>query len=621
MFLRMLVSCSVLTLGVAGVVTLAEDANPPLNIGERISNFTLSADGKKPWSLHDLKQPKAAVLVFLSFDCPMSNSYAQTLADLAKAYRERGVSFIGICTNDESLAWIAKQAEAFAIPFPVYADTEQRAMEALRATVTPEVFVLDSQFTLRYRGRIDDAYAARLKKNRQVTRHDLRAALDEVVAGKPVTMAVTQAIGCPITHAMASRPESGLVTYHRDVRPILQNHCQGCHRPGAVAPFALTSYKQAVSWADDIKEYTRARKMPPWKPSEGASLRDEMKLTDQEIATLAAWVDKGTPEGNPKDAPPPRKFPDGWHLGTPDLILSATEEFQVGPTGSDIFRCLVLPTNLPEDTYVTAVDVRPSNARVVHHAVLFYDTNDQARKLEKFERDRVKSATELDRGPGYSVAMGIGFLPNLREPPPVLGAWAPGQMPRYLPEGVGYLLPKGADLVVQMHYNRSGRVERDRTQIGLYFAKRPKVQRLQFIGVAAPFGRIPADDEKFKAVGRVWVNDDCTVHSIFPHMHLIGKQIKVSITPPDGSTQTLLAINDWDFNWQGDYFFKEPIRVKANTRFDIEGVFDNSAKNPANPHSPPRDVIFGMETTNEMCLAGIGAVSDKPGRIPFRFLK
>lgn len=595
------------------------DEPPGANVGTKVTDFSLRSATGQPWSLHGVKDAEAVVVVFLSFECPVSNSYAQPLADLAAEYSKRGVIFVGVCTNDETPTWVARQAKEFRLTFSVFKDERGAATGALKAAVTPEAFVLDDRFVLRYRGRIDDAYAARLKKNRQVWRHDLRRALDELLAGRPLSTPVTQAVGCPITLAAQPQPTAGAVTYHRDVVPILQKHCQACHRPGAVAPFSLLTSRQAVNWAADIKQYTQARKMPPWKPSAGLPLRGEPTLSEREIATLAAWVDGGTPEGNAKDAPPPRQFPEGWQLGPPDLVLSMADDFHLGPTGSDLFRCMVLPTNLPEDVFVTAVDVRPGNPRIVHHAVLFFDTSGQARKLDNRERERAKKDTELDRGPGYSVMMGLGFLPSMTEPPPLLGAWAPGQMPRFLPDGVGSALPKGADLVVQMHYNRSGRAEKDRTQIGLYFARKP-VRRLQAFGVIAPFLKVPAGAARHRVQGHITVDQDCTLYSVFPHMHLIGKEITVTFTPPDGPTRTLVAIKDWDFNWQGDYFLKEPLRVKAGTRFDIEGFFDNSASNPANPFRPPRDVSFGLHTTNEMCLAGLGAVADGPGRIRVRLL-
>jgi hypothetical protein len=379
------------------------------------------------------------------------------------------------------------------------------------------------------------------------------------------------------------------------------------------------SYRQAVNWAGDIKEYTQSRRMPPWKPAEGVPFHNERRLTDAQIATLAAWADGGTPEGNLADAPPPRRFPDGWQLGQPDLVLTPPDEFQLGPSGKDLFRCFVLPTNLPEDVYVTAVEVRPSNPRVVHHALLFIDGTGQGRKLERQEQDRPLPDDALDRGPGYTVAMGAGFIPQGG-----LSGWAPGQLARYLPEGTGYHVPKGADIVMQVHYHRNGRTEKDRTAIGLYFAKKPVERRFQ--GVVIPGGgrlpfllMIPAGKSDHRVQGSIWTDQDCTLYTVMPHMHMIGKKIKVTMTPPEGTAQTLVAIDEWDYNWQETYLLREPVRVQAGTRFDVEAVYDNSAGNPNNPNNPPQLVRFGQQTTDEMCFVFLGVTSDRPGRIRPRF--
>jgi hypothetical protein len=359
--------------------------------------------------------------------------------------------------------------------------------------------------------------------------------------------------------------------------------------------------------------------MPPWKPTEGVAFHNERRLSDRDLATLAAWVDSGMAEGNPKDAPPPRQFTDGWQLGQPDLVLTVGEEFQVGPSGSDIFRCFVLPTGLTEDKFVTAVEVRPGNPRVVHHSLLFLDGTGQARKLEEKQKARGVQDGDKDRGPGYSVAMGVGFLPQGG-----LGGWAPGQMARYLPPDTGYFLPKGSDVVMQLHYHRNGRTERDRTSVGLYFAKKPVHTRFQALtlpggGRAALLLTIPAGAADHRLKGSIWTDQDFTLHTVMPHMHMIGRKIKVTMTPPDGAAQTLVAIDDWDYNWQETYLLKAPIHVKAGTRFDVEAVYDNSAGNPNNPNNPPKVVRFGEQTTNEMCFVFFGATSDKPGRLRPRF--
>jgi hypothetical protein len=526
------------------------------------------------------------------------------------------VAVFGVTTNDDETATeVAKQAADFKLPFSVLKDEGRVLTDAFKATTTPEAFVLDRFQILRYRGRIDNGYYARLKRNLQVTRHDVRQALDEVLAGMPVAEPATPPIGCPIAHAASAKKATGKVTYYRDVLPILQNNCQTCHRPGEVGPFALTTYRHAVNWASDIKEYTQNRQMPPWKPVAGPAFQNERKLSDRDIATLAAWVDGGTPAGDPKDAPPPRKFVQGWQLGEPDLVLTVPDDFQVGPSGRDIFRCFVLPANIGEDRHVVALDVRPGNPRVVHHVLVFVDTSGKARELEQKAQADEKRTEEGDGGPGYSSAMGVGFLPRGG-----LGGWAPGQMARYLPEGSGHRLPKGSDVVLQVHYHRDGRQEKDRTRLGLYFAKKPVTKPFQTIVVGGGRGRnvfftIPAGAAHHRVNGSIYVDSDCTIYTVMPHMHLVGKEIQVTMTPPDGTAQTLVAIKDWNYNWQETYIFKEPIKVKAGTRFDIEAYYDNSDQNPNNPNHPPKIVFFGEQTTNEMCFGFIGATADQPGRI------
>jgi hypothetical protein len=278
-----------------------------------------------------------------------------------------------------------------------------------------------------------------------------------------------------------------------------------------------------------------------------------------------------------------------------------------------------MPTNLDDDVYVSAVEVRPGNPRIVHHALLFIDPFRQGRKLEQAAQLREKDNLGPDVGAGYSTSMGVGFSPRGGG----LSGWAPGQVPRHLPDGTAFLLPKGADVVMQVHYHRVGRVERDRTTVGLYFAKKPVQRRVQGVVVAGGqagvgFFLIPPGKDGFVVKGSTWVEDDCEIYSVLPHMHLLGKKIKVTLTPPGGPTQTLVAIDDWDYNWQETYFFEKPIKVKAESRLDIEAVYDNSAGNPNNPNSPPRLVMFGQQTTDEMCFGFIGATSDKPGRIKQR---
>jgi peroxiredoxin len=602
---------------VVGAARAADEPNGA-RLGTKIANVAFKDAAGRSIDLHALTGKKALVVIVMSFDCPNSTGYAPTLAGMARTYGDKGVAFVGVSpSDDEDASSLAKKAGEYKLGFPVYRDDKRAVVEALKAEATPEAFVLDHNFVLRYRGRIDDAYSARLKKNRQITSHDLTRALDELLAGKPVSTPLTRAVGCPVSVEKPVKKD-GRVTYYRDVLPILQNNCQYCHRPGEVGPFSLLTYKQALNWASDVKEYTQSRQMPPWKLVEGIAFHNERKLTDRDIATLAAWADGGTPEGDPKDAPKPRHFADGWMLGKPGLVLQPKEDFVVGPGGLDLFRVFVLPTGLTEDKYVVAAEVKPGNPRVVHHTLNFVDTTGRGRELETEGQAEEKGKTDkdFDRGPGYSVTMGLGrgFRPRSG-----MGGWAPGQLARTMPDGYGWLLPKGSDVVMQVHYHRDGRVEKDRTRIGLYFAKKNEGMK-PFKGgvIAGRFLFVPKGDGHFEVKGSAPVLQDCTLHSIMPHMHLLGREIKVTLKRAGGGEPTtLLAIKDWDYNWQETYFLKEPMKLKAGDVLEVEAVYDNSDKNPNNPNSPPKLVTVGEQTTNEMCFVFLGATSDGPGRSPF----
>jgi peroxiredoxin len=579
-------------------------------IGQKISNVSLPDISGKIFSLYDFKDKKAIVALFLSFDCPVARSYGSYLTELARQYGDRGVAFVAYCPCEEDAEMITRHAREYRIPFPVLQDDRLVAADAFGADMTPQSFVLDGNFHLRYRGRIDNGYAARLQRKAQVTRHDLREALEEVLAGKAVSESATQAVGCPIVRDQPARAESAQVTFNRDILPILQNQCQECHRPGEVGPFSLLTYKQAVRWGPDLKEYTHNRKMPPWKPVNSHGMfRNERGLTETEINRIASWVGGGMPEGDPRDKPAPRRFAEGWQNGEPDMVLEMPEEMIVGPAGRDLMRVFAFPTGFPEEKFLSAIEVRPGNKRVVHHTLYFTDTSGQGRKFQEAERKRVKNADEQDRGPGYSATMGLGFLAL---PPKVilLSGWAPGMLYRPMPEGVGYRLPRGADVLLQIHYHRTGREEHDRTRIGLYFARKPVDKPVHILPAPGLFTMIPPGQDRYKVEGRIWIDQDIVIHYLMPHMHLLGKEIKATVTRPDGQMQTLVWIKDWDFNWQEFYFLKEPLKIPAGSRFDVVSYYDNTERNPVNPYNPPRPVFVGEETTNEMSLVFMGCTTD-----------
>lgn len=590
-------------------------------VGEKVGpvKFT-SLDGKAA-TVESVRGKAATVVVFVSFECPVSNYYIAGLTDFAKAHAEKGVAVIAVVPSVEPADAVRKAAADAKLAVPVYLDPKKEAAAAFKAEITPEAFVLDGTGVVRYRGRIDDAYSARLKKNPTVSSFDLTNALDDVLAGKPVRTPVTKAVGCPVEYAEATPAKPGSVTYARHVAPILNTHCVVCHRPGEVGPFSLTNYAQAKRWATDIGIYTESRKMPPWMPTAGVPMKGERKLTAAEIATLAAWVEGGAPEGDPKDMPPAPSFgDDGWRFGKPDLILTPGDDFHVGGTGNDLFRVFVVPTGLTENKWVVGYDVKPGAPQIVHHTLHFFDTTGQGRGMEAKQLAKDKAEVEKgnlvpDRGPGYTSGMGVGFVANRgkRDNPAFgdLGGWAPGQMPTRLPPGNGWLLPKGSDFLVQTHYHRNGRPGTDRTRIGLYFATEPITQPWQTITVNGmkPTEKIKAGNADHAASGAVYLHTDAVLHNVLPHMHLLGKSVKMTLTPPGGRPFTLIDIPAWDYNWQETYWFKEPIPVKAGTKIEIAAVFDNSPANPHNPTRPPKDVSVGEQTTDEMLFGFLGATS------------
>ncbi len=580
----------------AGVAQAAPEKSPANS--EKLRTLRLPDQDGKSRALVDYADARALVVVFLGTECPIANSYAPKLTALSRQYAERGVQFVGVNANPaEDREAVAAHAKAYSLPFPVLKDPRQALADALEARVTPEVFVLDPGFAVRYRGRIDDQYASRTRKRSEAKAHDLREALEAVLAGKAVAKAETRAFGCAIARSQkTAKAGTGKVTYHRDVAPILQERCQACHRPGQIAPFSLMTYADARSWASEIKEFTANRQMPPWLAEPGhGEFQDVRRMSDREIATLAEWADAGAPEGKKKDAPPPKSWSDEWMLGKPDLVLEPSAEYQVGASGDDEFHVFVLPTNLVEDKQVVAVDFRPGNSRVVHHVVSFVDTSGKGRELDA-----------AHPGPGYASGPGGVKVPNAR----IQGVWAPGNLPRFLPTGVGRPLPKGSDVLIQVHYHKTGKVEMDRTQVALYFAKEP-VTRTAHTAIWGPFNiDIPPNAPRHEQRLSITLPAPIQVLNIMPHMHLLGKEMKVTATLPDGTHKNLVWITNWDYRWQDSYRYKEPLRLPKGTKVEVVAYWDNTSDNPLNPSNPPRRVRFGEQTTDEMAFAIMEIIPD-----------
>lgn len=546
-------------------------------------------------STTSLDAPKGGLLVllFYSSECPISNAYSPTLIRLAKSWEGKPVKVVGLSLNDDlSDSEIVEHAKEFGLPFPLAIDRQGRIARKLGAKVTPEVFVLDDQGKTRYHGRIDDQFAGRGKRNLQNKTSELSDAVAALLSGKEPAKPYVEAVGCPLP-----QPVNGVAkpTYTRDVAPILQKNCVECHRKGQVGPFPLETFAQAQKRAGDLATVVGERRMPPWKPDPkfGVAFKHSRALSDDDIATINNWADQGAPEGNPADLPAsPVASNDGWALGTPDLIVQPAKDFEIPATGEDIYRCFVLPTDLPKDVYISAIEYRPGNRRVVHHVLSYVDISGEGRKKDA-----------KDPGEGYACFAGPGV-----EVHGDLGGWAPGNEPSFLPEGIGRSLPKGADVVMQVHYHPSGKPETDRTQMGLYFSKKPVKQTLHWTWAAQFDMQLPPGKDAIKIDVEREIPADVTALAATPHMHLLGKQMSMSVTFPDGKVQDLVRIGDWDFNWQNTYYFEKPINIPRGSKLRVVGTYDNSSKNPRNPNNPPKLVTWGEATTDEMCIGFLAIV-------------
>lgn len=419
----------------------------------------------------------------------------------------------------------------------------------------------------------------------------LGLALALVVLAPLFVYAKVRAVAHPVPPAPTDGP-----TFSNQVVRIFQQHCQTCHHEGDIAPMALTTYAESKPYATLIKFMTQTKQMPPWKPADGCGdFKDERRLTDEEIATLAKWADNGAPEGDRAELPTPRDFSGGWALGQPDAVYKMPEAFKA-PEGEDTYRCFTIPTNLTTPQYVQAVDTRPGDRETVHHVITFIDTTGASARLD-----------EADPGPGYTCFGGPGFsLPS------TLGGWAPGSRPLELPAGTAFNLPAASRVVLQVHYHpHHGEPEPDQTEIGVYFAKTPPKSTMLILPIINQSFTIPPNNGNYE-VSAAWPFPLPAVKLWFvaPHMHLLGRTMKVQATRPNGTSECLIQIDDWDFNWQGAYMYKEPISLPSGTALSLKATYDNSTSNPRNPNSPPRPVSWGEETTDEMCIAFVGLTVD-----------
>jgi hypothetical protein len=420
------------------------------------------------------------------------------------------------------------------------------------------------------------------------------------------------------------------VTFSEHVAPIVFANCISCHRPGEAAPFSLLSYRDARPLAKAIASATASKVMPPWKagPSDFA-FENARRLTDEQIAIIQRWVADGAPEGDPAKTPALPRFTEGWQLGTPDLAVSMSEAFEVPAKGPDVYRNFVVPLNLDRDTWVRAIDFRPSARSVVHHSLFFLDASGGAREQDALDAvpgfpGGMGGGRVVGQGRGLAAILGNGDARAQADGvarAAGLGGWALGGRALELPSGLAFFVPKGSDLILSTHFHPSGKVEREKSSVGLYFASGPPTQAFTSIQLPPVFGvfegvDIPAGQERYTISDSFVIPIDVRAFAVGAHAHYLAKEFTMKATLPDGAVKTLLSIGDWDFSWQERYRFKEFVALPKGTRLDVTVSYDNSAANKRNPSRPPVRVYWGEESTDEMGSIGLQVVAANRGELP-----
>lgn len=547
---------------------------------QSIKNFTLGSHRGVEWSLDDVADQQLVVVAFLGTECPLAKLYGPRLEELQRQYGDKGVAFVGINANtQDSLAEITAYVTKHKISFPMLKDPGNRIADQFKAERTPEVFLLDNERAVRYRGRIDDQYLIGLSRD-NIRRKDLAIAIGELLAGTSVSVAHTAPIGCHIGRVSKVKPHGG-VTYSNQIARIFNNRCVECHRKGELAPFALGSYKDVIGWEDTILEVIRTKgrnSMPPWYASsehEPGVFSNDARLTEDEKVLIEIWVDNGMPEGDKSQLPTPPQFVEGWKIGEPDQIIEMRDPpvpFNVAAEGIIKYQHFEVDPGWDEDKYVIATEARPDNSAVVHHIIAYI--------IPPGEEDEEKKKSRK---------MLVGF--------------APGATPRVMNDGTALFVPAGSRLLFEMHYTPNGTAQTDLSYIGVKFTAKGNVKRL-FTGGAAAARELEIKSNQITkgVVAQHTVNQAQMLLDMTPHMHLRGKSFQYELKQPKGKDwEMLLDVPNYDFNWQLTYKLKTPRLLKEGAVIRCTATFDNTDDNDANPDSNVT-VGWGPQSWDEMMI-------------------
>ena len=546
----------------------------------------------------DWRDAKAVVLFVIGSDCPASKAYVAEMGGLAKKYHEEGLLFFGIRHDPRiSPGLTPRHVEDLGLSFPILLDTAHELTASLGLSGTPGCALLDSQGHVLYHGRIDDRIASDGTIRDTPSKRDLEEAILAVLSSRPP----------PFEHADSpvrpwQKPSALLageaVTFNTHVAPILWKRCAGCHRPGEVGPFSLLEYRDASKRSRFLLESMTSREMPPWRVIHGyGDFHDISPLSARELAIFSHWVETGAQEGEARDRREPARFTDGWQLGTPDVVVRMPKPFTVPAGDTDIYRAFVLPLPLNGDTAVATIEFRPGNRRVVHHARFYLDDTGECRR-----RDRADESAD----DGFR-STGNGDIVR-----PGLGGWIPGLIPRMPPSDVGTVVTRGSDLVVLIHYHGTGKDEADQSSVGLFLCKKPPKRKVTTLSLSTDQIDIPPGARRHRIALTTYMKADAHAVSVFPHGHYLLREISLTATLPGGRVVPMLWIQDWNYDWQGQYHFARAVPLSKGTRLDVVAYYDNSTENPVNPHRPPQRVQFGPTSLDEMLGCHLQVIADDP---------
>jgi peroxiredoxin len=549
-------------------------------IGHKVTNFKLRDFRGKQHSLKISAGEKGTIIYFMGTDCPLAKLYGPRLQSILEEFSDDGIVVLGINSNvQDSITELDAYARRHSVKFPILKDVGNKVADDFNAQRTPEVFLLDSQGTIRYHGRIDDQYTFGSGvglASPSPKRRDLAEAIQELVAGKEISVPVTPIRGCII--GRVRKPKAGSkVTYSNQISRLIQKRCLNCHREGQIGPFTMTSYEEVAGWGEMIAEVVEQDRMPPWHASRAhGDFSNDSHLTEKEKDLIAIWVTNGCPEGDKAQLPVPVVFKEKWFIDSPDAVIYIDDEpIDVKAEGVDPYRYYSVDPGFTEDKWVSMVECRPGNAAVVHHIIAFIRPPGQSR------------SAGMDRD-----VRGFNHL----------AGFAPGTRPLVLPDGWAKRIPAGSKIVFQMHYTPIGSPQKDRSSVALKFIDAEDVTHEVSTTNATQYRfLIPPGDANYKVEADRLFARDAVLLSLFPHMHMRGKSFVYELTYPDGKKEILLDVPQYDFNWQNSYILREPKAIPAGSRLHCTAYFDNSLGNLANP-DPTKSVRWGDQTWEEMMI-------------------